>query len=460
MEFKTTGIKSYVAYMKRLMHYAHEYNVQILTIEPMSCLAEPQTLPSEILDIAQELRAYHDENPDSTAQIGYCFDVSHGYVDASRKPRWNSMELHKTAFPYTTEMHLKNTDKLSEATFAFCPRDRERGTIDIKRIRDFLLENPDQLPFTNLIGYLEIHGPKLGRDYSDSKLEEMLHASIQYLRETFSSPKPENTFALRSEKQSAHRTPLVPHPEHPARTSASISASMICAGMGTLEEVIIQLEHLGVAMLHWDIMYTRFVPNMPCGFEMLEATRKRTKLPFDVHLMVEDNEFFIRELAKSGVQQISVNDESTPHFDRVVSLIRDVGAKAGLALNPSTLPNVLQYVSELVDCLLVMTVNLGFAGRKLTKSALAKIRSCRTWLDDRGLDIPIEVDGNVSFGNIPKMLAAGASIFVVGNGSLFHPAASREENMKKIQAVVNIGLHTRSELRGNGTTHLVQVRHP
>jgi len=155
-----------------------------------------------------------------------------------------------------------------------------------------------------------------------------------------------------------------------------------------------------------------------------------------------------------------VNDESTPHFDRVVSLIRDVGAKAGLALNPSTLPNVLQYVSELVDCLLVMTVNLGFAGRKLTKSALAKIRSCRTWLDDRGLDIPIEVDGNVSFGNIPKMLAAGASIFVVGNGSLFHPAASREENMKKIQAVVNIGLHTRSELRGNGTTHLVQVRHP
>jgi ribulose-phosphate 3-epimerase len=225
---------------------------------------------------------------------------------------------------------------------------------------------------------------------------------------------------------------------------------MMCADMGRLEEEILQFERLGVDMLHWDIMDAHFVPNMPCGLVVLEQMRRRTGLPFDVHLMVDNNEFFIRELAKIGVERISVHYESARHCDRMLSLIRETGGKAGLALNPSTLPGVLEYVAGLLDFLLVMTVNPGFAGQKLTASGLAKIADCRTWLSDRGLDIPIEVDGNVSFENIPKMVAAaGASILVLGTSSLFHVGASREQNMKKIQSAVELGLSMGLEAEGD-----------
>ena len=174
--------------------------------------------------------------------------------------------------------------------------------------------------------------------------------------------------------------------------------------------------------------------------------------------MVENNEFFIRELAKIGVEQISVHYESAQHCDRVLSLIRETGAKAGLALNPSTLPSVLEYVAERLDFLLVMTVNPGFAGQKLTVSAFTKIKDCRTWLDDRGLSIPIEVDGNVSFDNIPKMVAAGADTLVAGSSSLFHSAASREENMKRIQIAIEAGLQMRSESLGDPRLRPVGVQ--
>ena len=213
MELKVSGIKSYITNMKRLMQYAHECGVQVLAIEPMSCLAEPPTLPSEIRGIAEELQAYHHENPDATAQVGYCFDVSHGYLDADRKVAPGNLELLQAALPYTTEMHLKNTDRLLEAAFGFSLEERRRGTIDIGRIRDFLLQNADCLPVRDLVGYLEIGGPKLGRDYSDCRLEGMLRSSIGYLREVFSSPKPEKEIAAKSESKSSPLRTLVTNSE-------------------------------------------------------------------------------------------------------------------------------------------------------------------------------------------------------------------------------------------------------
>jgi ribulose-phosphate 3-epimerase len=446
MELKEAGIQSYITNMKKLMHHANECGVEILGIEPMSCLAEPPTLPSEILDFAEELLAYHRKHPHSTSRVGYCFDVSHGYLDADGKVRYNNLELLQTALPYITEMHLKNTDELLEATLGFSRDERAHGIVDIERVRDFLLENADLLPVRELIGYLEISGPKRGRDCTDRKLEDMLRVSIRHLRETFLTARSEKE-KVEPGKEAVLPRALPGSSECSSPSPVKISSSMMCADMSRLHEEILRLERLGVAMLHWDIMDAHFVPNMPCGLALLQELRDRTSLPFDVHLMVENNEFFIRELAKIGVEMISVHSEADRHCDRTLSLIRQSGAKAGLALNPSTSLGVLEYLTERLDFVLLMTVNPGFAGQELTPSGLSKIADCRTWLNNRGLDVPIEVDGNVSFENMPKMVAAGANILAVGSSSLFYQGASRVENMKKIQDAVEHGLRMRTEGR-------------
>ena len=215
---------------------------------------------------------------------------------------------------------------------------------------------------------------------------------------------------------------------------------MMCADMGHLSAVVRCLDHLGASMLHWDIMDAHFVPNMPCGLALLQYMRRRTKIPFDVHLMVDDNEFFIRELAKFGVEMISVHFEAIRHCDRTLSAIRETGAKAGLALNPSTPLHVLEYLTDLLDFIVIMTVNPGFASQKLTHSGLRKISDCRAWLASRQLNIPLEVDGNVSFENIPTMIASGADILVAGSSSLFHPRSSLKDNMEKLMAAIRQGL--------------------
>lgn len=214
---------------------------------------------------------------------------------------------------------------------------------------------------------------------------------------------------------------------------------MMCADMGHISAVIRRLHRLNVSMLHWDLMDAHFVPNMPCGLALLQHMRARTNMPFDVHLMVEDNDFFIRKVADIGVQMISVHVEATRHCDRALCAIRETGAKAGLALNPSTPLDVLEYVAELLDFVLIMTVNPGFSSQTLTCSSLRKIAECRAWLADRKLDVSVEVDGNVSFENIPKMIAAGADTLVVGSSSLFYPGASIAENMERVKAAIESG---------------------
>jgi ribulose-phosphate 3-epimerase len=142
---------------------------------------------------------------------------------------------------------------------------------------------------------------------------------------------------------------------------------------------------------------------------------------------------------------ISVHYESARHCDRTLSLIREAGAKAGVALNPSTPPSVLKYVSHLLDFLVVMTVNPGFAGQKLTGSGMAKIADCRQWLKQEGLNIPLEVDGNVSFENIPDMIAAGADILVAGTSSLFSREAPLDKNMSRMRSTISAGLQLREQ---------------
>ena len=173
--------------MKQLMGYAHTLGLPYLAIEPMSCLAEPPTTPDEIVSLGEELARYHAENPDTTARAGYCVDIAHGHIDEAGALRFDNVALFRATLPYLHHVHLKNTDARFDATFGFTAAERQRGIIQVETFRDLLLANADRLPVKEVVGYLEVAGPKLGRDYSDCKLEGMLRESLRHLRETFRS---------------------------------------------------------------------------------------------------------------------------------------------------------------------------------------------------------------------------------------------------------------------------------
>jgi len=217
----------------------------------------------------------------------------------------------------------------------------------------------------------------------------------------------------------------------------------MCADIANLSDDLRRLEKAGVDMLHFDVMDAHFVPNMPLGLTVIEELRKKTKLPFDVHLMVEDNTFFIEKLKAIGVEAISVHAESAIHLDRLLASIRASGARAGVALNPATPLDVLTYVVEQLDFVLLMTVNPGFAGQKLVPSALRKIADCRKFLSDHGSNAPIEVDGNVSFELIPEMVAAGAGILVAGTSSVFGRGGTFEDRINRTDDCIAEGLRNR-----------------
>ncbi len=185
MDYKEEGWQRWVAFVQEMMHYAHDCGLSYLTLEPMSCLAEPPTLPAEIDRMAEELLAYHDANPTNTAKIGYCVDVSHGYANREGEVIWGNMQLIEAGLPYAHHIHLKNTDSIFNSTFGFLPEERKRGIVDVAAVRDMLLANANAIPMSELICYLEIGGPKTGRDYSDNLLEDQLRGSLQYLKENF-----------------------------------------------------------------------------------------------------------------------------------------------------------------------------------------------------------------------------------------------------------------------------------
>lgn len=223
-----------------------------------------------------------------------------------------------------------------------------------------------------------------------------------------------------------------------------VSPSLMCADIRRLGEEVETLEEIGVDLLHFDLMDGHFVPNMPMGLGVLAALRGTTGLPFDVHLMVEKNDWFIEEIAAIGADQISVHAESAVHLDRSLSLIGSHGIRAGVALNPATPLAALDYVLDRVDVVLLMAVNPGFAGQKLVPATLGKIAHCRAYLEERGSPALIEVDGNVSFENIPAMVAAGADILVAGTSSLYSRSGSLEENMARARSSIRDGLERRS----------------
>ncbi|MEW4561403.1 ribulose-phosphate 3-epimerase [Bremerella sp. JC770] len=437
MGTKADGVKCYVNHMKELMHLAHEKGLSWLTIEPMSCLAEPPTLPEEVADMGRELTEYHQQNPDATAAIGYCADIAHGYIDQQDHVGYDHVQLFEATYPWLYEVHLKNTDTRFNSTFGFGPSERERGIVDVPHFRELLKKNADKLPVQEMTGYLEIGGPKLGRDYSDHQLEDQLRSSLRYLKEAFLEE---------AETVTAVHAGQRPVESSPVKSPVEISPSMMCVDALNFESALRQVETLGVDMLHMDIMDGHFVPNMPMGLGILERLQDATQLPLDVHLMVSNNDFFVQQLANMRVSQISVHLESALHLDRTLSHIRDMGIKAGVAINPGTPLSAIDYVLERIDYVLVMTVNPGYAGQKMTPASLRKIADCKELLMARGFDLPIQVDGNVSFENIPGMVAAGATNLVAGTSSIFHKSGSMQENKRRMIQAIEEGLAARPAL--------------
>lgn len=187
-EAKEPGIRRYLEHLRELLHYAHACGLPAVTAEPMSCLAEPPTLPDEIRALGDELCSYHRHNAGATAAFGYCIDVAHGYADREGKVIWDNLHLFEAALPYVNHLHLKNTDARFNATFGFAADERNHGIVEVERFRDLLVERGDEIAVETVVGYLEIGGPKTGRDYTDWKLEEMLRASLRYLKPIFSWP--------------------------------------------------------------------------------------------------------------------------------------------------------------------------------------------------------------------------------------------------------------------------------
>ena len=448
MGSKRRGVDCYLRHMKELMEIAHQQGVPWLVIEPMSCLAEPPTLPDEIRQMADELTAWHDQNPDGTARIGYCTDIAHAYADGNLTVRNDHLELLEATLPYLYEIHLKNTDSRYSTTFGFSPEERQAGIIQIEPVRELLLARAESIPVDEVVGYLEIGGPKLGRDHSDKELAGQLRESLAYLKETWvteaAHPKP-TAQPKPAGQPDVSPVGSVARPDRPVR----VSPSMMCVDPGHVEDALRQLEAAGADMLHLDMADGHFVPNLLLGLDVIRWLRPKTGLPLDVHLMVENPDMYVDLLAEIGVDYVAVHAEACRHLDRTLTQIRQQGMKAGVALNPATPLESLDYVPQRLDFVLLMTVNPGFAGQKLVASAFRKIADCRRFLSRHDLEIEIMVDGNVSFDHVPKMVAAGADILVAGTSSWFNRQAPLIENVAKTEKAIAAGLEKRDRRIAN-----------
>lgn len=194
-----------------------------------------------------------------------------------------------------------------------------------------------------------------------------------------------------------------------------LAPSILSADFAKLGEEIAAVERGGADLIHIDVMDGHFVPNITIGPLVVEAARASTELPLDVHLMIEHPDRFIEAFAKAGADMISVQVEATAHLERTITRIKDMGLRAGVVLNPATPLSLAEEIIPVVDFILLMSVNPGFAAQKFIPSVLDKITRLRAILDVRNPDCPIEVDGGIGLQNVQDVACAGASIFVAGS---------------------------------------------
>ncbi len=194
-----------------------------------------------------------------------------------------------------------------------------------------------------------------------------------------------------------------------------IAPSLLSADFANLAQQIRTAEIGGADIIHCDVMDGRFVPNITFGPFIVEAVRRVTKLPLDVHLMIKDPQNYIEQFAEAGANYISVHQEEAVHLNSVINKIKNLGVKAGVVLNPATPINTLDEILSDIDFVLIMSVNPGFGGQSFIQSSISKIERLNKLREERGLNFLIEIDGGIDSGNIKSIADAGCDIFVAGS---------------------------------------------
>jgi ribulose-phosphate 3-epimerase len=212
-----------------------------------------------------------------------------------------------------------------------------------------------------------------------------------------------------------------------------IAPSILAANFTKLGDDVRTVEEAGADVIHVDIMDGHFVPNLSLGIPVVASLRKATRLPLDVHLMIEQPELYIEEFIRAGASRVLVHQEATAHLDRALAMIRELGAEAGAVINPATPVGMLSEVLDKVDTILVMTVNPGFGGQKFIPNSYEKIRQLNQIRARYNGSFRIEVDGGVEPENTAALAQAGANTFVAGT-SIFHTAdpAAATRQLKKL----------------------------
>ena len=212
-----------------------------------------------------------------------------------------------------------------------------------------------------------------------------------------------------------------------------LAPSILSADFARIGEVVRETEAAGADWIHVDVMDGRFVPNLTVGPMVVEAVRPHTSLPLDVHLMIVEPERLIPDFAAAGADRITVHAEAVAHLHRVVHQIKELGASAGVSLNPATPETALSEILPELDLVLAMTVNPGFGGQSLIEGALPKVERLRAVIDAQGLAVELEVDGGVKPANIAQVAAAGASVIVAGS-AVYNDRMSVAEALADLRA--------------------------
>lgn len=214
-----------------------------------------------------------------------------------------------------------------------------------------------------------------------------------------------------------------------------IAPSILASDFAQLGEEVRAITAAGADFVHVDVMDGHFVPNLTIGPGVIKSLRKHSDLPFDVHLMISPVDDLLGEFIDAGADILTVHPEAGPHVHRTLQSIKAAGKKAGLALNPGTPAEVVDHVMDMVDLILVMTVNPGFGGQSFIESQLEKIKSIRSRIEKSGRDIMLEVDGGVTAETAPRVIEAGADVLVAGTAVFRGGPSAYKVNIADIRGV-------------------------